>query len=115
MIRIPAFFIACCLAIPAVHAAPVDAAAITKSISAAVSDPAKVKAYCAMSKKFEEIGEDDKKAEAAGDEIEGYFKVLGSEFESAWDAGQNSEETSAEGKAFDEAMTKLDAACGPSL
>lgn len=115
MIKIPALVVACCLAIPSAYAATVDAAAITKSIASVQSDPAKVKAYCAMSKKFEEIGEDDKKAEAAGDEIDGYFKVLGSEFEAAWTAGQNAEETSAEGKAFDETMTKLDAACGPSL
>lgn len=95
---------------PAVAAA--DAASITKSIEAAAADPVKTKAYCDMAAKFEEIGDDEKKAEAAGDEIDGFFKTLGADFEAAWDAGQNADENSPESKAFDEAMTKLDAKCG---
>lgn len=106
------FFVGCCLAVTPVQAAEVNAAAITKSIDAATADPVKAKAYCDLAAKFDEVGDDEKKAEAAGDQIDGYFKVLGAEFEAAWDAGQNATEESAEGKAFDEAMTKLDATCG---
>ncbi len=106
------FVVACCLAVSPVQAAEVDAATITKSIDAATADPVKAKAYCDLAAKFDEIGDDEKKAEAAGDQIDGYFKVLGAEFEAAWDSGQNATEESAEGKAFDAAMTKLDATCG---
>jgi hypothetical protein len=111
--KISLIALAVCLAAPSAHAATVDAATITKSIEQASSDPAKVKAYCDLSKKMKEIGEDDKKAEAAGNEIDGYFKALGADFEAAWNAGQDVDEKSAEGKAFDEAMTKFDAKCTP--
>ena len=99
------------LAAPTAQAATVDAATITKSIEQTAGDPVKVKAYCDMSKKMTEVGDDDKKAEAAGPEIDGYFKTIGPEFEAAWNAGQEAGEDTPEGKAFDAAMTKLDAAC----
>jgi hypothetical protein len=104
--------LAFCLVAPAAYAAAPDAATITKSIDAATGDPAKVKAYCEMSKKMTDVGDDDKKAAAAGAEIDGYFKALGADFEAAWNAGQEAKEDSVDGKAFDEAMSKLDAKCG---
>ena len=106
------FFVGCCLVVTPVQAATVDAATITKSIDAATADPVKAKAYCDLAAKFDEIGDDEKKAEAASEQIDGYFQVLGADFEAAWDAGQNATEESSEGKAFDDAMTKLDATCG---
>jgi hypothetical protein len=98
---------------PAVHAADakMSAADIKKNLEAAASDPAKVKAYCAMSKKMDEIGDDEKKAEAAGDEIDGYFKTLGNDFENAWDAGQDAADGTPEANAMDAAMTTLDGKC----
>ena len=106
------FPVAACLLSPSAYAAGPDAATITKSIDATAADPAKSKTFCDMSKKMAEVGDDDKKAEAAGNEIDGYFKTLGTDFEAAWNAGQEAKEDSAEGKAFDEAMSKLDAKCG---
>jgi hypothetical protein len=111
MTKISIYVFACCMLATGASAAGVDAAPITKNLEQVGNDPAKTKAYCDMSKKMEQIGDDDKKAEAAGDEIDGFFKVLGPDFQAAWDAGQEANETSAEGKAFDEAMTKLDAKC----
>ena len=105
------FVVTCCLFVSPVQAADVDAATVTKTIDAVAADPVKARAYCDLAAKFEEIGEDEKKAEAAGDQLDGYFKVLGSDFEAAWDAGQNSEETTDVGKAFDTAMSKLDVTC----
>jgi hypothetical protein len=98
---------------PAVHAADakMSAADIKKNLVAATSDPAKVTAYCAMSKKMDEIGDDEKKAQAAGDEIDGYFKTLGDDFENAWDAGQDAADGSPEATAMDEAVSALDAKC----
>jgi hypothetical protein len=101
------------LFVPAVHAADAKMSAtdIKKNLEAAASDPAKVTAYCAMSKKMDEVGDDEKKAEAAGDEIDGYFKTLGDDFENAWDAGQDAADGTPEAKAMDDAMTTLDAKC----
>ncbi|MFT3731488.1 MAG: hypothetical protein QM780_08720 [Hyphomicrobium sp.] len=103
---------------PAAYAADDDkeppklsAADIKKNLQAAASDPAKVKAYCAMSKKMDEVGDDEKKAEAAGDEIDGYFKILGEDFENAWDSGQDSKDGSPEANAMDESVSLLDAKC----
>lgn len=106
------FFVGCCLAVTPAQAAEVNAAAITKAVEAAAADPVKAKAYCELAAKFDEIADDEKKGEAASEQIDGYFQVLGADFEAAWDTGQNTTEDSAEGKAFDAAMTKLDATCG---
>ncbi|MBS0250861.1 MAG: hypothetical protein JSR78_07320 [Proteobacteria bacterium] len=88
-----------------------SAADIKKNLEAAASDPAKVKAYCAMTKKMDEVGDDEKKAEAASDEIDGYFKTLGEDFENAWDDGQDAKDDSPEAKAMDDAVSTLDAKC----
>jgi hypothetical protein len=88
-----------------------NAAQIKTALAAASSDPAKVKAYCAMTKKMDEVGDDEKKAEAAGDEIDGYFKVLGEDFENAWYSGQDSKDGSPEAKAMDDGVSALDGKC----
>jgi hypothetical protein len=88
-----------------------SAADIKKNLEAAASDPAKVTAYCAMAKKMDEVGDDEKKAEAAGNEIDGYFKTLGEDFENAWDDGQDAADGTPEAKAMDEAVSTLDAKC----
>lgn len=112
MPKIYAAFVAALLLAPAAHAAgKLSAADITKTIEAAANDPAKVKAYCAMTKKMDEVGDDEKKAEAAGDEIDGYFKALGDDFQAAWDSGQDAAEGSPEAKALDEGTAKLDEKC----
>lgn len=92
-------------------AAELSAEAITKAIDGVASDAAKVKAYCAMAKKMDEIGDDEKAAEAAGAEIDGYFKTLGADFEAAWGGAQESPEDSPQGKAFEAGMTKLEEKC----
>lgn len=99
---------------PAAPGAPaaISAEAITSAIDATAADESKVKAYCAMAKKLAEIGDDEQKAEAAGDEIDTYFKSLGPDFEAAWNSGQDAADGSPEAAAFDAAMTKLDDKCG---
>jgi len=92
-------------------AAGLSAEAITKAVDAAGADKAKLTAYCTMAKRIEEIGDDEKKAEAAGEEIDGYFKTLGADFEAAWTAGQEAADNSAEAKAFDDALNKLEEKC----
>jgi hypothetical protein len=113
MSKFYAALVAALMFAPAAHAADakMSAADIQKKLEAAASDPAKVKAYCAMSKKMDEVGEDQKKAEAASDEIDGYFKTLGGDFQSAWDAGQDAADGSPEATAMDTALTALDGKC----
>ncbi|HET6389483.1 hypothetical protein [Hyphomicrobium sp.] len=98
---------------PGAHAADkkLSAAEIKTNLEAVASDPAKVKAYCAMSKKMDEIGDDEKKAEAAGDEIDGYFETLGDDFADAWDSAEEAADNSPEAKAMDEALSTLDSKC----
>ena len=93
------------------HAAELAPDAITKAIEDVGNDEAKVKAYCSMVAKMDEIGDDDKAAEAAGDEIDGYFKVLGTDFEAAWNGAQEAPEDSPNAKAFEDAMNKLEEKC----
>ena len=95
----------------AAHAAELTADAITKAIEDVSSDANKLQAYCAMAAKMDEIGDDDKAAEAAGDEIDGYFKTLGADFEAAWSGAQEAPEDSPQAKAFEDAMTKLEEKC----
>jgi hypothetical protein len=111
-------FVAAMLLAPAAYAADdakappkMAAADIKKTLEAAASDPAKVTAYCAMSKKMDEVGDDEKKADAASNEIDGYFGTLGQDFENAWDSGQDAADGSPEAKAMDEAISTLDAKC----
>jgi hypothetical protein len=118
MSKLYAAVIAALLVAPAAHAqdaqkeaAKMSAADIKTALEAVAADPAKAKAYCAMSKKMDEVGDDQKKAEAAGDEIDGYFKVLGDDFENAWDAGQDAADGTPEANAMDDGMTALDAKC----
>ena len=113
MSKFSAALVAALLLAPAAYAADQKMAApdIKKNLEAAASDPAKVKAYCSMSKKMDEIGDDEKKAEAAGDEIDGYFKTLGDDFENAWDAGQDAADGSPEATAMDESVAALNAKC----
>jgi hypothetical protein len=111
MAKFHALLIGCCLFAPAAYAATLSPDAISKAVGDVANDASKTKAYCEMSKKMDEIGDDEKKAEAAGDQIDGYFKTLGQDFENAWDAGQDAADGSAEAKAFEEAMTKLDEKC----
>lgn len=105
------YFAAALIAMSSAAAAEMSAADVTKAVEGVSNDPAKVAAYCAMAKKMDEIGDDEKAAEAAGEEIDGYFKTLGADFEAAWAAAQESAEDSPQGKAFEDAMNKLDDKC----
>ncbi|MBX9683343.1 MAG: hypothetical protein K2X41_06095 [Hyphomicrobium sp.] len=85
--------------------------AAVKTFDEVAANPDKRAAYCAMIKKMEEVGEDEKKAEAANAEMEGYFKTLGTEFEDAWSAGEGLKDGSPDLEVLDAAMTKLDESC----
>jgi hypothetical protein len=99
------------IAVPAAHAADAKVEAAVKTFEQISGDSEKLKAYCAMSKKMEEVGEDEKKADAANDEINGYLDALGPDFESAWSAGDELKEGSPDIETLDNALGALDEKC----
>ncbi|PPC87624.1 MAG: hypothetical protein CTY31_01655 [Hyphomicrobium sp.] len=99
------------IAVPAAHAADAKVEAAVKTFEQISGDAEKLKAYCAMSKKMEEVGEDEKKADAANDEINGYLDALGPDFEAAWSAGDELKEGSPDIETLDNALGALDEKC----
>ena len=82
-----------------------------KVFEATSNDAAKMKTYCTMNKLMSDVGEDEKKAEAAEAQFNGFLKELGPDFETAWNAGEGLDPESAEGKAINAALDKLDTKC----
>ena len=98
---------ACLAASPALASPKVDAA--VKTFKAVAGDAGKLKTFCEMSKVMEKSGEkEDPKLDA---QIAGFMKQLGSDFETAWGAGEDLDENSADGKAYNAALDELSAKC----
>ncbi len=95
-------------AAPALAASPKIEAAV-KTFKAVAGDAGKLKTFCAMSKVMESAGEkEDPKIDA---QIQGFIKQLGADFETAWNAGEDIDENSADGKAYNAALDDLSAKC----
>jgi hypothetical protein len=93
---------------PALAASPkIDAA--VKTFKAVAGDAGKLKTFCAMSKVMEGAGDkEDPKIDA---QIQGFIKQLGPEFETAWAAGEDVDENSADGKVYNAALDDLSGKC----
>ena len=83
--------------------------AAIKTITATAQDPAKVKTFCEMTEAMDKAG--DKEDSATDAKIDGYMKQLGSEFETAWNAGETIDENSSDGKALSDAIDQLANKC----
>ncbi len=92
-------------------AAPnVDSA--VKTFQAVAGDPAKLKIYCEMSKVMSSAeSAEDSKNDALDKQMDGYMKQLGTEFETAFEAGADLDPESADGKSYDAALDALDEKC----
>lgn len=114
MMKIPAILVMCCSVAaisPAVAAdASVDAA--VKVFNDVQNNPEKLKTFCAMVKVMDDAGDDEKKAEAADKEVDGYLKQLGSDFETAWNSGADLPEDSPDAKKLDDSLDALQSKCG---
>jgi hypothetical protein len=109
MKRIVVAAVAVCLAAaPAFAASPKVDAAI-KTLKAVSADPAKLKTFCDMSKVMNAMGE--KQDAAAEAKIDGFMKQLGTEFETAWNVGNDLSENSPDGKAYGAAVDDLSGKC----
>ena len=97
--------------LPALAAnAAVDSA--VKTFEQVAGDPAKLKTYCEMSKVMSSAeSADDSKNDALDKQMDGFMKQLGSEFETAFEAGADLEPESADGKSYDAALDALDGKC----
>jgi hypothetical protein len=109
--RIPSVGLALALlAMPALAASPKVEAAI-KTLRAVATDSNRLKTFCALLE-MEKVGEGDKKGdpkiEAA---IDGYVKQLGTEFESAWEVVESTDENSPDGREIDAVLDELDDRC----
>lgn len=114
MKRILAAAALCCLAGTPLLAANAKVDAAVKAFAGVEADKAKLDTYCKMSKSMSSGGSGEMtpaQEETMGKEMEGYMKTLGSEFESAWEAGGDLEPESEDGKAYDAALEKLDGKC----
>ena len=109
MKRVVSAVVAVCLAtVPALAASPkIDAA--VKTFKAVGGDPGKLKTFCDMSKVMDAMGEKQDAASEA--KIQGFMKQLGSDFETAWGAAEDLNETSPDGKAYNAALDELSSKC----
>jgi hypothetical protein len=80
-----------------------------REFKAVGSDPGRLKIFCAMSKALDAVDErEDAAAEAA---IERYMKMLGPEFQKAWNVGEDIDENSPDGRAITAAIDELAGEC----
>jgi len=114
MKKILAAIAVCGLFVPPALAANESVAAAAKTFDAVAADAAKLKTYCEMSKLMSssDDSDDEAKSEALDKQMQGYMKELGSDFETAFEAGADLDPDSEDGKTYDEALDKLDAKCG---
>jgi len=104
----------CCLMAPLAAAADAKVEAAIKTFGQVESDAGKLKTYCDMSKAMADAGDDDSdqaKMDALDKQMDGYIKSLGADFEAAWDLGADIDSESADGKAYEAAIEKLESKC----
>jgi hypothetical protein len=93
-------------AVPA--ASPAVEGAI-KTITAVGADPGKLKVFCDLNKIVEASG--DKEDPQVEKQVEDLIGKLGPEFTAAWEVGDELDENSEDGKAFNAAVDALAAKC----
>jgi hypothetical protein len=99
---------AACLCAYAVLAASPEVESAIKTFKAVAADPAKLSAFCAMTKTLDGLGDDDDAAEA---KVTEFIKQLGPEFDAAWKTADNVEEESEDGQALNAALDEAIAKC----
>jgi hypothetical protein len=72
-------------------------------------DAGKLKIYCEMSDIMDKAG--DNPDEATETKIDDFVKQLGPDFQTAWDAGDDMDENSPDGKKLDAALDDLSSKC----
>src|ERR1700680_2691283 len=95
-------------ACPCFAASPNVEAAV-KTFSAVGADAGKLQIFCEMTKAIDAMG--DKQDAAAEAKIQGYIKQLGTDFEAAWNTGDDADESTPDGAALRAAVDDLAGKC----
>ncbi len=98
-----------CLGAQAALAASPKIESAAKVFSAVAADAAKVKTFCEMTRAMDAMG--DKEDAAAEARINSLMQQLGPDFATAWDAGDDLDDASEDGKAYYAAMDNLTGKC----
>ena len=108
--RIVVSVAAICLGAAAVMAASPKIEAAVKTFKAVAADPAKLKLFCAMNAALDDAAE--KKDKAAAAKIPAAHEAdSGPDFESAWNAGEDVDDDTPDGKVFVSAIDELADKC----
>jgi hypothetical protein len=100
--------VACLGAYGALAASPKIESAV-RTFKAVAADPGKLKTFCEMTRTMDSIG--DKEDAAAEAKIDGLMKQLGADFDAAWNAADDLDDNSEDGKAYNTAMDDLAGKC----
>ncbi len=100
---------AACLCAYAVLAASPEVVSAIKAFKAVGADPAKLSAFCTMTKTLDGLGDNDD--EVADAKVAELIKQLGPEFEVAWKTMDNVEEESEDGQALNAALDEAIGKC----
>jgi hypothetical protein len=98
-----------CLGAYSVLAASPKIEAAIKTFRGVAADPAKLKIFCTMNAALDKAAEKKDKAEAA--KVPPLMKQLGPEFETAWNAGEDVDDETPDGKAFVAGLDELADKC----
>jgi hypothetical protein len=107
--RIVVSIAAICLGTPTAMAASPKIEAAVKTFKAVAADPARLKLFCAMNAALDDAAE--KKDKAAAAKIPALMKQIGPDFESAWNAGEDVDDDTPDGKVFVSAIDELADKC----
>jgi hypothetical protein len=107
--RIVVTVAAVCLGAAGAMAASPKIDAAIKTFRAVAADPARLKLFCAMNAALDDAAE--KKDRAAAAKIPQLMKQIGPDFESAWNAGEDVDDDTPDGKVFVSALDELADKC----
>lgn len=80
-----------------------------KTLKAVAADPGRLKTFCEMTRAMDAMG--DKEDAAAEAKITGLMKQLGPDFDAAWNAADDLDDNTEDGKAYNAAMDDLAGKC----
>ena len=99
----------CLTAAAALAADSSKADSAVATFQSVAKDAGKLKIYCEMSDIMDKAGDNPDDATEA--KIDGFVKQLGPDFQTAWDAGDDMDEDSPDGKKLDAALDDLSSKC----
>lgn len=100
--------VACLGSYGALAASPKIETAV-KTFKAVAGDPGKLKTFCEMIRTMDAVG--DKEDAAAEAKVDGLMKQLGPDFDAAWNAAEDLDDNTEDGKVYNTAVDELAGKC----